>query len=124
MKTKIAIAAAVLALLSSCASVSRGTTELVTIQSVPSGAKVTTDIGLECPATPCQLKVPRKKAFTATATLGGKTGSIKVETVTSNAGRNAMAGNIIAGGLIGAAVDAGNGANKDHQPNPATIYLK
>lgn len=123
MKTKLLLSAAVLAALSSCASVSRGTTEMVTIQSMPSGAAVKTDIGLSCPSTPCQIKAPRNKAFTATATLGKKTGSVKVDTVTSNEGNNAMAGNIIAGGLIGAAVDAGNGANKDHRPNPAIIYL-
>jgi hypothetical protein len=123
MKISMFYAAAALAALSSCASVSRGTTEMVTIQSEPAGAAVTTDIGLSCPATPCQIKAPRNKAFTATATLGKKKGSTKVETVTSNEGNNAMAGNIIAGGLIGAAVDAGNGANKDHKPNPAVIYL-
>lgn len=124
MKIRSLSAVALLAALCGCASVVRGTTELVTIQSVPSGAAVTTDIGLSCPATPCQLKVPRNKPFTATAKLGKQIGSAKVETVATNEGNNAMVGNIVVGGLIGAAVDSGNGANKDHKPNPVTVYLK
>ncbi|WP_160012612.1 translation initiation factor 2 [Rhizobium sp. 18055] len=123
MITKL-LSVGVLATLFGCASIARGTTELVTIQSVPSGAAVTTDIGLSCPVTPCQLKVPRNKAFTATAKLGNQTGTVKVDTVATNEGNNAMVGNVVVGGLIGAAVDSGNGANKDHKPNPATIYLK
>lgn len=124
MKYALPMAALCAVLLSSCGSISRGTKEMVMIQSEPAGATVTTDIGLSCPKTPCSIEVPRNKAFTATATLGGKSGSIKVETVATKAGNTAMAGNIVAGGLIGAGIDSANGANKDHQPNPALIVLK
>lgn len=122
---KYAVSAAILITLSlsSCGSVVRGTKEAVVIQSDPSGASVTTDIGLSCPKTPCSIEVPRNQAFTATGHLNGKTGSAKVEIVSTEKGNSAMAGNIIAGGLIGAAIDSKNGANKDHKPNPAMIVL-
>lgn len=124
MKYQASVALLVAVALSSCGSITRGTTEPVLIQSEPSGAIVTTDIGLSCPKTPCSIEVPRNKAFTATAKLGNKTGSIKVEIVSTDKGNAAMAGNIVAGGLIGAGIDAANGANKDHKPNPALIVLR
>lgn len=34
-----------------------------------------------------------------------------------------MAGNILFGGLIGAAVDAGSGATKELKPNPLNVRL-
>jgi hypothetical protein len=124
MKYTISAAVLVAISLSSCGSVVRGTKEAVLIQSEPSGASVTTDIGLSCPKTPCSIEVPRNKAFTATGHLNGKTGAVKVEIVSTDRGNSAVAGNIIAGGLIGAAIDSKNGANKDHKPNPALIVLK
>jgi hypothetical protein len=47
-------------------------------------------------------------------------------TVTSSidtAGGAGMAGNIILGGFIGAAVDAGTGAMHSHKPNPLEVEL-
>lgn len=35
-----------------------------------------------------------------------------------------MAGNVVVGGLIGAAVDAGSGAMKDLKPNPIQVNLE
>lgn len=110
--------------LTGCGTITRGANEPVRIESEPSGASVTTDIGLYCPKTPCVLKVPRNKAFTATGKLGAKTGSVRVETVATGKGNVALAGNAIAGGIIGLGVDAATGANRDHRPNPAIIVLK
>ncbi|GHC78935.1 translation initiation factor 2 [Limoniibacter endophyticus] len=110
--------------LTGCGTITRGANEPVRIESEPSGARVTTDIGLSCPKTPCVLKVPRNKAFTATGKLGDKTGSVRVETVATGNGNVALAGNVVAGGVIGLGVDAATGANKDHKPNPAIIVLK
>jgi len=39
------------------------------------------------------------------------------------AGAAGMAGNVILGGLIGAAVDAGSGAMKDLKPNPVKVTM-
>jgi hypothetical protein len=35
-----------------------------------------------------------------------------------------MAGNLIFGGLIGAAVDGGTGAMNEHKPNPLHVVLE
>lgn len=37
----------------------------------PSGAKVETSNGHQCPATPCAIKISRKAEFTATITKAG-----------------------------------------------------
>lgn len=42
---------------------------------------------------------------------------------TAGAGGAGMAGNVILGGLIGAAVDANSGATQDLVPNPLTVHL-
>ena len=46
---------------------------------------------------------------------------INIRSTTSTEGAVAGAGNILAGGLIGIAVDAGSGANLDHFPNPVHV---
>lgn len=109
--------------LSGCGSITRGTTEDVAINSTPIGAKVTTDIGMNCTA-PCMLKVPRNKDFTITASADGyKTSTLFVGRKVSGNGAAGMAGNVIVGGLIGVIVDSSTGAAMDHTPNPAFINL-
>lgn len=49
--------------------------------------------------------------------------TIDVRPQTGNAGAAGMAGNLIFGGLIGAAVDATTGATKQLMPNPIRIKL-
>lgn len=66
---KIASAAAVAALVSGCATITRGTRQDYVMQSTPPGAVVTTT-GVEC-VTPCTLKLKRKHGFIATFTLPG-----------------------------------------------------
>jgi hypothetical protein len=96
----------------------------VAINSTPIGAQVTTDIGMTCTA-PCTLKVPRNKDFTITASAPGyKTSTMKVGRKVSGGGAAGMAGNIVLGGIIGIAVDAGTGAAMDHTPNPAFGVLE
>lgn len=101
------------------ATVFRGTTEDVTFTSNPSGAKMTTSTGLFCRETPCTFKVERRPDFIATyRKLGFQEQQIQV---TSNVGPNGIAagaGNVLIGGVIGLAVDAGTGANFEHHPNP------
>lgn len=116
--------AAVAMLVAGCGSITRGTSEAVAINSTPIGAQVTTDIGMSCTA-PCTLKVPRNKDFTITASAPGyKTSTLKVGRKVSGGGAAGMAGNVVLGGLIGIAVDAGTGAAMDHTPNPAFIVLE
>ncbi|WP_081609603.1 translation initiation factor 2 [Mesorhizobium sp. STM 4661] len=109
---------------SGCASVVRGTTEKVSINSEPPDAAIRTSLGHSCPASPCTVEVSRKEGFTAFAEKEGyKPGSIYIGTKMSGNGAVGLAGNILVGGLIGVGVDAVTGATLDHFPNPAVITL-
>jgi hypothetical protein len=104
---------------SACGTVTRGSNEDVTFNSEPAGAKVTTSTGLVCPATPCTFPISRKQEFIATFEMPGHhSQQIEVKTEVSGGGAAGMAGNVVAGGLIGVAVDASTGASYDHTPNP------
>lgn len=112
-------------LLSSCGSITRGTEEKVTIISEPSDAVISTSLGQSCPKSPCTLMVKRNKDLTAYAEKPGyEKGSIDINTKMSARGTAGVAGNLIAGGLIGLTVDTATGAGLDHYPNPAIIVLK
>lgn len=106
--------------LSGCATVTRGNTEDVMFTSVPTGATVTTTNGFNC-TTPCSLKMKRKDKFVATFKEGGKTRQVKVTTEVSGGGGTALAGNVLAGGIIGIGVDAATGASLNHVPNPVHV---
>lgn len=126
--TSIARACAVsTALLSmgACATVTRGSSDAWEVTSEPSGAKVETTNGFQCPATPCAIKMPRKSEFTATVTKPGyKPATITVTHKTSGAGAAGVAGNVLVGGIIGLGVDAVTGASQDLVPNPAHVVLE
>ncbi len=100
-----------------CASITRGSTNEVSFSSVPSGAKVTTSTGQAC-TTPCMMIFERRQEFTATFGLNGETREIAVVTDFAANGAGAMAGNILAGGVIGIGIDAATGATLDHFPDP------
>jgi hypothetical protein len=118
---------ALCAALGGCASVTRGTTENISIASTPSGA--TADIvGLEIPTaciTPCVIVAKRNADITITI---GKDGFepqvIPLTKDISGAGGAGFAGNILLGGLIGMGVDAATGAATDHKPNPVIVTLQ
>ena len=110
--------------LSGCASVIRGTEEQIAFTSEPSDAHVQLSNGLSCTHTPCDLKVSRKDEFTATFSKDGyRPEDVRVTTHVSGGGVAAGAGNIVAGGIIGIGVDAYDGANLDHEPNPGAAHL-
>jgi hypothetical protein len=86
---------------------------------------VVTSHGYSCEATPCAIKMPRKSQFTATLTKPGyKAATITVSNKVKGGGGAAMAGNLLAGGIIGAGVDASNGSMLDLVPNPAHVALQ
>jgi len=93
------------------------------VESEPVGAKVSTSIGL-VGTTPATFKVSRKGGFTVTIEKEGYE-SVTVQVISQIAGAGAagMAGNVVLGGLIGAAVDAGTGATKQIKPNPISVTL-
>jgi hypothetical protein len=122
---KIFVISTIAVLGSGCASIARGTTEDVVVNSVPAGALVTTSIGHTCPKSPCTFHVARKTPFTALASKPGYSdGSLFIDTVMSGKGTAGLAGNFLVGGVIGVGVDAVSGATLDHIPNPAIISLQ
>ena len=102
-----------------------GNDEAMAFNSIPAGAAVSLSNGLQCPSTPCDLKISRKDEFTATFTKDGfRPESVRVTTHVSGGGVAAGAGNILLGGAIGVGVDAYNGANLDHSPSPVDVTLQ
>ena len=109
--------------LSGCATITRGTHEKFNIRSQPSGADVSLTNGLRC-TTPCHLNLRRKEEFVATVTLPGyKPAQISVESKMHGGGGAALAGNLVAGGIIGGAIDGTNGSLRDLKPNPIDVTL-
>ncbi|MCZ4353167.1 translation initiation factor 2 [Roseovarius aestuarii] len=103
--------------LSACATAVRGTSEAVSFTSQPSGVQVTTSFGISC-TTPCSMDIKRRQAFTAVFTHGKAKRMVNVASKTGAEGIAAGAGNVLAGGIIGVAVDASTGATLEHMPNP------
>ena len=111
--------------LGACATVTRGTEEAFTVETVPSGAVVRTSIGFNCDQTPCVWRIKRNSNFTVTITKPGyKTVNTEVSHTTSGAGAAGMAGNVLIGGVIGIGVDAVTGASQDLKPNPLHVVLE
>ncbi|WP_193748908.1 translation initiation factor 2 [Leisingera sp. ANG-Vp] len=114
---KISLAAVSALSLSACATVTKGTNEDVQFTSNPSGLRVETSNSMHC-TTPCNLKINRKQKFSATFYNGDETRVIGVTTRVRGTGGAALAGNILAGGVIGVGIDAATGSSLDHLPNP------
>ncbi|MFL1873745.1 translation initiation factor 2 [Hansschlegelia beijingensis] len=122
---KILLAAAACAALAGCASVTRGTTEQITVTTEPSGAAVRTSMAHACPASPCTFQVGRKDEFIVTASKPGyRDASMPVKTKVAGNGAAGFAGNVLVGGVIGMGVDAATGAALDHYPNPVALTLE
>lgn len=113
----IAMAASGALLLTACATVTKGTSEKVQFTSNPSGLEVETTLGTSC-TTPCVMTISRKDEFVATFRKGRDIRKISVLTKIRDGGGAALAGNILAGGVIGIGIDASNGSTLDHVPNP------
>jgi hypothetical protein len=114
----------VLALLAgSCASVTRGMTNQVQINSNPPEATARTSMGHTC-ITPCTLQFNRKDEFTVIFTKQGyHSVEIPVRTQLAGQGAAGFAGNLLMGGVVGMVVDASSGATLEHFPNPVTATL-
>ncbi|MGJ4907683.1 PEGA domain-containing protein [Bradyrhizobium sp. HKCCYLRH2060] len=118
---------ALCAALGGCASVTRGTTETISVASTPSGAEATV-AGLEAPmtcTTPCSFVAKRNADISVTIEKPGyETQIIPLTKDIPATGAAGFAGNILAGGLIGMGVDAATGAATDHKPNPVIVTLQ
>lgn len=120
---KITTVAAAAILLSACASITRGTHEVLQIETDPSGANVALSIGESC-VSPCSLKLKRKDGLHVSIVKDGyHTVETDVNTQIASGGSAGMAGNILLGGFIGAGIDASSGALNEFTPNPLKITL-
>jgi len=124
---RLFFAAAIAVTCAGCASVTRGTTENISIATTPAGA--TADIsGLEIPTacvTPCVVQAKRNADITVTINKEGyEPQIIPLTKEVPGSGAAGFAGNILAGGLIGMGVDAATGAAQDHKPNPVIVTLQ
>lgn len=108
---------------SACATITRGSSDTLVIETNPTNADVIVSNGLTC-KTPCSLKMARKEACVVKIEREGyEPVEVNITPQISGAGGAGMAGNVLLGGLIGAAVDAGSGAMYDLKPNPISVSL-
>jgi hypothetical protein len=124
---RLLLAALIAAPCLGCASVTRGTTENISISTTPAGA--TADIsGLEIPTacvTPCVVQAKRNADITVTINKDGyEPQTIPLTKEIPGSGAAGFAGNILLGGLVGMGVDAATGAAQDHKPNPVIVTLR
>lgn len=111
-------------LMGGCASITQGSTEELVILSTPSGAQVRASTGWSC-VTPCSVPVRRRSAFALDVELTGHQPlRVLLQPEVGKDGRLALSGNILAGGLIGLAVDSITGAGYSHLDNPLLLELQ
>lgn len=124
MKTMFALAIVLSSSMTGCATVTRGTTQQIAVDSAPQGARVTTQTGLTV-TTPAAIELKRNQSHYLTCTKDGYKEAKQVLTpAVASGGAAGMAGNILVGGLIGAAVDAGSGAMYDLYPDRVFFHLE
>jgi hypothetical protein len=116
MKTRIVAIAGMALAVTGCATVAAGTSQDIRIISDPPGAecKVTRDeVALAVVTTPATVNVPRsKRSIMAVCRKEGHADA--TETIPSEVHAGTI-GNIIAGGIVGIAVDAASGANNNYR---------
>jgi hypothetical protein len=112
-----------LALIAGCASVTRGRDNALAIESEPPGASVRSSTGWRC-TTPCAVEVKRRSSFVIEVEKAGYLPArVLIEPRIDGAGSAGFAGNILVGGLIGAAIDGATGAMYSHGDKPIVVAL-
>ena len=110
-------------LFTGCASITRGTKEVLVVESDPSNAEVTLSNGMSG-STPATFRLKRNSDLTVVVKKAGyKTSRVQVTHQTATAGAVGMAGNLVFGGIIGGGVDALSGATQELTPNPVRVQL-
>ena len=110
--------------LTSCATITRGVHDKLTVMSDPPGADVrlSTD---EHGVTPAKFVKSRKgEDFTVTVSKAGYIAqTVKVHSEFSATGGTAMGAGALAGGIISVGIDAVSGAYSSLYPNPVSVHL-
>ncbi len=111
-------------LFTSCATITRGVHDKLSVTSEPSGANVALSTG-EKGVTPATfVKMRRTDPFLVTVSKPGFVPqTVTVQSKIGGTGGTAMAGNALIGGVIGLGVDAGTGAYNSLYPNPVAVHL-
>lgn len=118
------ICLAVVTATAGCATITRGSNDVLVVNSTPPGAQVKLSDGQSCTGTPCSFKVPRKSELNVLVSKARcQPRQVRVTNRVASGGGAAMAGNVLVGGVIGAAVDAGSGAMLELVPNPLNVAL-
>lgn len=126
MKFAIVAIAAAAGVVAGCASVTKGTTQNITINSSPSGAACTVEregkLIEAIAATPQIVKVSKSKSdLTLTCNLEGYR---EAKHVIPSDVEAMTAGNVIFGGLVGLAIDASTGAMNKYDANVTVVMQK
>ena len=109
-----------LAISSGCATIIHGTTQDINITTDPSGADLNVD-GSERYKSPAKITMKRKDDHIVEVSMDGyQKETINIKSVVSGA----VAGNIIAGGLIGWGIDAASGGQYRLVPENIDIRLR
>lgn len=115
---------AVMLVLTGCATITRGTTEVLVVNTDPPGAKVEISDGHQC-SSPCSVELKRKHDYHVKIVKAGyEPIETDIKSQIVGAGAAGMAGNVLVGGIIGVGVDAYTGATKGLKPNPLTVSLE
>jgi len=117
------IAAAVIAMTTGCATITRGTQDTISVTSTPANADVQLSNGQRS-KTPATFKLPRNRPVRVEISKEGyESQSVQVLPQVSGGGAAGMAGNVIVGGVVGVGVDAVSGAMYDLTPDTIHVTL-
>lgn len=105
--------------LSGCATVLNGVNQPVDFNSDPDGAVIALYSGQSC-TTPCSFELRRGNDNIVTFS---KEGYQDVEVMMQSRTGGGVAGNLLAGGIIGGVVDASNGASNHLYPDPVYVRM-
>ena len=106
--------------LTGCATIVVGDTQLLTVDSVPTGAEVYIDGVLRC-VTPMSASVKRKKDATLTLKKEGYIDRVMPMATTMNM---TFLGNIVTGGVFGTTTDSATGAINKYEPGQYMVTLQ
>ena len=113
----------VVVLLISCATMSRGSHDTLTVLSEPSRANVALSSG-EKGVTPTTFVKGRRDNFTVTVSKAGYISqTVNVKSKVSAPGGTARTRDVLLGGPLGVTVDAVSGAYNSLYPNPVSVRL-